>query len=150
MGYSMITNSDITLYNKYFDNKDNTIKYKRSYLIGVNYKISDGASSLSTQKGPSNKNEIIIYIPFSVGVENKSYLKPKAYEKLLDSEKDNYFTLNDGDIIVKGIIDFELTGDKGSNLKYLNEFYDDVSTVSNIITYDFGSEYMKHWKVVCS
>lgn len=146
----MIINADITLYNKYFDNNDKTIKYKKSYIAGVNYKISDGTNSLSTQKGPSDKNEIIIYIPFSVEKDYKGYLKPKAYEKLLDNEKNNYFTLNNGDIIVKGIIDFELTGNKGANLKYLNESYDDVSTINNVITYDCGSDYMKHWKVVCS
>ncbi|WP_300902240.1 hypothetical protein [uncultured Clostridium sp.] len=146
----MIINSDITLYNKYFDKNDKIIKYKRTNIIGVNYKISDIANSLSTQKGPSDKNEVIIYIPFSITKDYKSYLNPKSYEKLSDNEKNNYFTLNNGDIIVKGIIDLELTGDKGSNLKYLNESFDNVSTVSKVITYDCGSDYMKHWKVVCN
>ena len=144
----MITNADITLYNKYYDEDDKCAKYKRSYLFGVNYRSSYGTTTSS--KSINNNDENIIYIPFSVYSEDKEYIKPKAYEKLIDSEKDNYFTLNDGDIIVKEIVDFELTAEKGSNLKALNEFYDDVSTVSNVITYDFGSDYMKHWKVVCS
>ncbi len=144
----MITNADITLYNKYYDEEDKCAKYKRSYLFGVNYRSSYGTTTSS--KSINNNDENIIYIPFSVYSEDKEYIKPKAYEKLIDSEKDNYFTLNDGDIIVKEIVDFELTAEKGSNLKALNEFYDDVSTVSNVITYDFGSDYMKHWKVVCS
>ena len=144
----MITNADITLYNKYYDEDDKCAKYKRSYLFGVNHRSSYGTTTSS--KSINNNDENIIYIPFSVYSEDKEYIKPKAYEKLIDSEKDNYFTLNDGDIIVKEIVDFELTAEKGSNLKALNEFYDDVSTVSNVITYDFGSDYMKHWKVVCS
>lgn len=144
----MIINADITLYNKYYDEEDKCAKYKRSYLFGVNYRSSYGTTTSS--KSINNNDENIIYIPFSVYSEDKEYIKPKAYEKLIDSEKDNYFTLNDGDIIVKEIVDFELTAEKGSNLKALNEFYDDVSTVSNVITYDFGSDYMKHWKVVCS
>ena len=144
----MITNADITLYNKYYDEEDKCAKYKRSYLFGVNYRSSYGTTTSS--KSINNNDENIIYIPFSVYSEDKEYIKPKAYEKLINSEKDNYFTLNDGDIIVKEIVDFELTAEKGSNLKALNEFYDDVSTVSNVITYDFGSDYMKHWKVVCS
>lgn len=145
----MITNADITLYNKYFDKADKCTKYKRSYLIGVNYRISDGVSSLSTQKGTNDSNEIIIYIPFSVNGESKEYLRPKAYEALTHEEKNNYYTLNDGDVIVKGIIDFEITCEKNSNLKSLQELYDDVSTVKNVKTYDCGSDYMKHWKVVC-
>ena len=60
----MLTNADITIYNKYYDINDKCTKYKRSYLQGVNYKISDGISSLSTQKGPNTKKETIIYIPF--------------------------------------------------------------------------------------
>ena len=83
-------------------------------------------------------------------VEGKSYLKPKAYQSLEEVEKDKYFTLNDGDIVVKGIIDFELSEEKGSNLKYLNENYDDVGIINTVVTYDCGSDYMKHWKVVCS
>lgn len=146
----MIINADITLYNKYFDYIENITRYKRTYLKGVNYRISAGASSLSTQKGPNSKNEVIIYIPFSVDSDNKHYLKPKLYERLLNSERDYYFTLSDGDIVIKGIIDFELTGEKGANLKALNENYDDVSTVNNVITYDCGSDHIKHWKVVCS
>ena len=38
----MLTNADITIYNKYYDMNDKCTKYKRSYLQGVNYKISDG------------------------------------------------------------------------------------------------------------
>ena len=147
----MLTNADLTIYNKYYDMNDKCTKYKRSYLQGVNYKISDGVSSLSTQKGPSTKKETIIYIPFfDVYVEGKSYLKPKAYQSLEEVEKDKYFTLNDGDIVVKGIIDFELSEEKGSNIKYLNENYDDVGIINTVVTYDCGSDYMKHWKVVCS
>lgn len=145
----MITNADITIYNKYFDKEEKCTKYKRTYIQGVNYRISDGVSSLSTQKGASNNNEIIIYIPFSVYSESKTYLRPKAYEALSDTERDCYYTLNAGDIIIRGIIDFELTGEQGSNLKVLSENYDDISTVSNVITYDFGSDNLKHWKVVC-
>ena len=85
-----------------------------------------------------------------VYVEGKSYLKPKAYQSLEEVEKDKYFTLNDGDIVVKGIIDFELSEEKGSNIKYLNENYDDVGIINTVVTYDCGSDYMKHWKVVCS
>lgn len=144
----MITNTDITLYNKYYDTEDKCIKYKRSYLNGVNYRGGYGTNTSS--KSINNNDENIIYIPFSVYSGNKKYIKPKSYEILSKSERENYFTLNSGDIVVKGIIDFELTNEKGNNLKFLNEFYDDVSTVNNVKTYDCGSDYMKHWKVVCS
>lgn len=144
----MITNADITLYNKYYDEEDKCNKYKRSYLRGVNYRSSYGTTTSS--KSINNNDENIIYIPFSVYSEDKEYIKPNAYEKLSKSEKEHYFTFNSGDIVVKGIIDFELTNEKGNNLKSLNEFYDDVSTVNNVKTYDCGSDHMKHWKVVCS
>ena len=103
----MIINADITLYNKYYDEEDKCNKYKRSYLRGVNYRSSYGTTLSS--KSINNNDENIIYIPFSVCSEDKEYIKPKAYEKLSKSEKEHYFTLNSGDIVVKGIIDFELT-----------------------------------------
>lgn len=144
----MLTNTDITLYNKFFDKADKCIKYKRSYLKGVNYRVRDSVSV--SGKGVSAKNEVVIYIPFSIYAGEKKYLKPKKYEVLDELEKENYFTLNNGDIVVNGIIDFELTGEKTNNFKTLNEIYDDVSVISTVITYDCGSDYMKHWKVVCN
>ena len=69
----MITNADITLYNKFFDKAEKCIKYKRSYLKGVNYRVRDSVSV--SGKGVSAKNEVVIYIPFSIYAGEKKISK---------------------------------------------------------------------------
>ena len=93
-------------------------------------------------------DNINIYIPkSSVVIENdKRYVKPNKY--LNSDNKSDCFTFKAGDIIVKGITDFEIdTGDKTKNIKALEKSEDDVITIFTVVDYDFGSENMKHWKI---
>ena len=54
----MITNADITLYNKYYDEEDKCNKYKRSYLRGVNYRSSYGTTTSSKSINDNDENII--------------------------------------------------------------------------------------------
>lgn len=142
----MITNSDITLYNCYIDTSTGKQVYKRTYLYGVNWQ-GENIKTLS-DKGLNSADNINIYIPkSSVVIENdKKYVKPKKY--LNSDDISNYFTFRGGDIIVKGITDFEIDPlDKTKNIKALEKAEDDVITIFSIIDYDYCSENMKHWKI---
>lgn len=134
----MITNADITIYNKYIDNNTRTVKYKKTYLYGVNWqeKQAINIGDKSTNKAYSI-DIVTVYIPFTVS-SLKVYIEPTKYYKLSEEEKNNYFTINNEDIIARGIIDKDIM--KISDL-------DNGVLIDSIITNDNGSYFMKHWQV---
>ena len=143
----MIVNADITLYNRYYSKEKQCDKYIRTYLRGVNWQ---GKQAVQVgYKGINSADVISIYIPKGVDSDLKEYISPKKYKDLSEKEKERYFTFTYGDKIVKGIIDFDLTGIKPNNEKYLEESYDDVVTIISTIFNDNGSYNMQHWKVGC-
>lgn len=136
----MLNNNDITLYNSYYDKISDTTKYKRTYLNGVDWQ---GKQSVTvSDKGLLSADSIQIFIPYDVNC-SKQYIGPKAFERLQDEERDLYFTFKSGDKIVKGIIDFELTGIKPNNADYLEKYYDDVINIISVVP----CELTRHWEV---
>lgn len=133
----MKTNADITIYNKYFDKISRMDKYQRTILRGVFFDNKKAVNRI--QSGMENADEAMIVIPFSV-VSNKSYKGPIDFEKLED--KSNYFTFREGDRIVKGAINFEITG----RLSDLDKNYE-AYTITSVDTKDFGSKRMQHFEV---
>ncbi|WP_018592621.1 DUF6751 family protein [Terrisporobacter glycolicus] len=139
-------NENITLYNAYYDKTSDALKYRRTYIRGVSFQGKRALSSASKDL-LANDNAYNIYIPFNADIEDKIYVRPKEYEKLSEAEKEKYFTFNNDDKIVKGIIDFELTGRKPNNIAYLENSYDDVVNITSISINDYCSEKLRHWKV---
>lgn len=142
----MITNADITIYNSYYDKNEGKNKYQRTYLRGVNFQTSNSIKN-DRVRGLISDDTVSIYIPFTVDSEDKKYIKPKAFNRLSEYERENYFTFNTTDKIVRDIIDFEITGENGENIAYLDNYYDDVYTITNVTTNDNGSLDMQHWRV---
>lgn len=133
----MITNSDMTIYNKYFDTATRLDKYQRTVLYGVFWDDKKAVNRL--QSGLQDADEVLIVIPFSVS-SNRQYIPPKEFLRLED--KSGYYTLQEGDRVVRGDIEFEITG-KVSELDDLYEAF----TVTSVDTKDFGSLHMRHWEV---
>lgn len=142
----MITNSDITLYNSYYDKELGINKYKRTYIYGVNVQASNNIKN-DRVRGLISDDTVSIYIPFIADSEGKQYIKPKAFQRLSNEEKDKYFTFNNTDKIIVGIIDFELTGQGENTISYLENYYDDVYNITTIVTNDNGNYDMQHWRV---
>lgn len=138
----MITNSDITLYNGYVDDMERT-KYKKTIIKGVNWQGT--VTKTVANKELQSADSINIYIPFLADFSNKKYLEPKAWNRLSEEEKDNYFTFKATDRIVKGICDFEFTG--SNTVKMLDNGYDNVITVMSIVVNDNGSSNMQHFQI---
>ena len=72
----MVTNADITLYNKVYDRDTGTNRYYRTVLKGVNWQ--DTTAVQPTDKGIVSADVAEIYIPFTAETE-KQFRKPKNF-----------------------------------------------------------------------
>lgn len=130
--------SDMTVYNKYYDNVAGHDKYQRTIIKNVHWEDTKAANVIKS--GLENADGIFISIPF-LSETSRAYIKPKEFSKL--SDKTGNFTLQAGDRIVKGSIDFEITG----AIKNLDESFE-AFTITTVDTFDFGSPHMHHWEVL--
>ncbi|WP_461206923.1 DUF6751 family protein [Clostridium sp. DL1XJH146] len=132
----LVKNSDITIYNKYYNKGIDSDGYQRSIIEGVNWQGKRNATV--GDKGLNFDDSVIIFI-------NKidNYTSPKSFKKLSDIEKPNYVTFAIGDKVVKGQIDFEIMGIKPYRVTDLENNYDDVSTIMSV------RELSGHWEVEC-
>ena len=137
MAVRLIPNSDITIYNKYIENR--VEKYQRFEVLAVVWQSTDAISRAKEQVAA---NSALIMIPFARGV---AYLEPKAWQALAD--KSNYWTLQEGDIIARGIVAEEI--DTEYTISNLRADYDDVVMISSIGAMNEGSANMQHWEVNC-
>lgn len=133
----MITNADMTLYNK-VDSADGPLYY-RTHLYGVNWQ--DVKKSVSGSNGLVTEDRSEIFVPAEIDTE-KSYVKPVAYKA---ADKTAAYTFAKGDVIVRGIVNFEITSAKDSNLKVLQNSFDDVMTITSVATLDHGS--LQHFEL---
>ncbi|RGH20324.1 DUF6751 family protein [Anaerostipes sp. AF04-45] len=136
----MVTNADITLYNKVYDRDAGANRYYRTVLKGVNWQ--DTTAVQPTDKGIVSADVAEIYIPFAVETE-KQFRKLKNFVQ--EPEKTGFFTVEAGDLVVQGIVGDELTSAKDE--ERMKNTYDDVRTIAVVETNDNGSPEMQHWKV---
>jgi hypothetical protein len=136
----MISNADMTIFNKYYDRNLGHDVYLRSYLYSINWQGSRAVTVNDKGLLTADFTEVFTYPDSAI---NKTYLKPKAWAN--SGEKELYFTFNAGDIIVKGITDFNLTGIKPYNLEGLKNAWDDVLTIVSVM--DLTDTGLPHWEI---
>lgn len=139
----MRTNSDLTIYNRVPKTED----YLRTALAGASGRKAAQwenrkAINVLRSGGASNADQAVIYIPFSL---KATYKTPKQWQALSAEEKSEYWTLQNGDLIVKGVVDDVI--EAGFTASQLKAKYDDVLVISSIDTMDFGSAALQHFKV---
>jgi len=134
----MIPNGHITIYNRHFVNRIET--YQRVIVRDIVWQATKAVSGRST--GVLGSNVATVLIPMQRGT---NYLKPKAWQALID--KSGNWTLQEGDVIVRGAITQEITTEyKLSNLR---SEYDDIVTITSVDAMDEGSLNVQHWEVGC-
>lgn len=117
-------NDTITVYNKYL--ASNVERWKRTVLSGVYWNAVNGAVLRKT--GAASADSVVVIIPRYL----PGYVKPKAWNALPD--KSGSWTVQAGDMIVKGRIATEITRSAAKELSG----YDDVLTVTTVDDKDFG------------
>lgn len=137
----MLTNSDLTLFNRYYDNKKDCYLYKKTYLKGVNWQ--DTKSISVTDLGAVSVDRTTIFVPVDVNSGGNKYLKPKTFKRHAD--KTLIYTFENEDIVVKGIIDFDINTPKGvANLQHQ---YDDVMVITKVVDNRYGSKGIQHFEL---
>lgn len=121
----LFKNSDITVYNKYYDPYNDMYKYQRTVIKGVNWQSK--RTGTVSDKGLLLADSTLIFID-----KLDNYISPKRFAKLESVEREKYFTLTIGDKIVKGEVDFEIIGIKNYSINDLNNEFDDVITIKSI------------------
>ncbi|KYN78131.1 hypothetical protein A0J52_02300 [Clostridium sporogenes] len=130
----LFKNANITIYNRYYDFTSDTDKYQRTVIKGVNWQSKRNGTV--SDKGLLLADSTLIFID-----KLDNYISPKRFLKLLDSERSNYFTFIPGDKIVKGEVNFEVTGIKPYRLSDLENEFDDVIDIKS------ANELPTHWEV---
>src|SRR5699024_5010091 len=133
----MHTNTDITIYNKYFDKETRTDKYQRTVIQDVFWEERKAYNRLKS--GLESADKVFVLIPLA-DISNRQYITRNAFRKV--GSKENYFTLAEEDKIVRGEIYFEIEG----KLSDLDKKYE-AFTITSVDTHDYGSYYMRHWEV---
>lgn len=137
----MITNADVTIYNKVYDRDSGSNKYYRTVLKGVNWQ--DTTAVQPVESGIVTADISKIYIPFQAETE-KQFRKPRNF--LAENEKDRIFTIAPGDIIVKGVAETEIETKKDE--EHMKNSVDDFRVIVSVDTNDNGSPHMQHWAVI--
>lgn len=134
----MLANANITVYNRKKVNRSDI--WIRTNLIGVN--CHGEAEVVVGDKDLKAADKYIIRIPNSVTC-NKSYVDSRTFKNLSTEEPDNYYTFQKGDLIVKGLVEDDITSHSQLSEKY------DVLTVLSVTENRRDGSYTSHIKLVC-
>lgn len=131
----MITNADITIYNRKYNKETRLDDWQSTVIRGVHFYLDN---HVSVGDGAINSADTCkIRIP--ANVENASdYLFGQIYADLADVG--NHWTIRTDDIVVQGVCDAEI--DKPSDLKLQGIQYYKITSWSDN---RFGS--LPHWRI---
>lgn len=132
----LFKNADITIYNKYFDNSLGADKYQRTVVKGVNWQGK--RTGTVTDKGLLLADSTLIFVD-----KLDNYISPKKFAKLDPLEREKYFTFAPGDKVVKGEVEFEVTGVKPYRIADLESGFDNVVNIKSI------NPLSSHFEVEC-
>lgn len=121
----LFKNSDITIYNRYVDADSGVDKYQRTVIKGVNWQGKRNGTV--SDKGLLLADSTLIFVD-----KLDNYISPKRFLKLSDKDRGKYFTFAIKDKIVKGKIDFEITGVSPYRVADLENEFDDVVDIKSV------------------
>jgi hypothetical protein len=143
----MLTNADLTVYNKYVDAATRSEKYQRAVILAVAWENRKAANTIASG-GQISVDSARIFIPYSRGI---NYLAARAWQTL--TTKTGKWTFQIGDIIVKGAVTDEIheaiisPPSAAFTISDLKAKYDDVLVISSVDKMDNGSSNMAHWQL---
>lgn len=101
----MLTNADITIYNTKTDKTTRMPTYHRTRICGVHW-FTDQKTQVD-DKGLHSADVYKIRIPTSAQTGGKRYVSPSEYQEMEDVT--GAWTIQNGDIFVRGLIDLDIS-----------------------------------------
>lgn len=123
----MITNESLTIYNRKLNPETRQYVYNRTEIPSVHWYTDQKVQMLSDDKGLVSADLYKIRIP--KGKQTDTYIPPNKYAALPYSYEKRYWTVENGDLFVKGIVRDEIT--KESDLKNKHYVYGKVLSYSD-------------------
>lgn len=146
----MITNVDaVTVFNSRTDKETRRKVYIPTVIKGVSY-VEGKGSKVADNGVWSDDVQYKIRVPLiAVVQDNREYMRDLNYAKLNNEEAAKYWTIQKGDLVVRGeyagdssaLYEDELTAyakENGLDLIHVTEYADDT---------DGGSLYSRHWRI---
>lgn len=146
----MITNVDaVTVFNGRTDKATRRKIYIPTVIRGVSY-VEGKGSKVADNGVWSDDVQYKIRVPLiAVVQDNREYMRDLNYAKLDNEEAAKYWTIQKGDLVVRGeyagdsplLYEDELTAyakEQGLDLIHVTEYADDT---------DGGSLYSRHWRI---
>ena len=130
----MIPNAHVTIYNKYIDEREE--KYQRSEIYNC---VWQSVKAISRMREMTAANTALLLIPFASGL---LYQEPKAWQ--VDRVG---WTLQEGDVIVRGLVEDEITD--AYTITDLRKEHQNVVVIVSVDAMDQGSPVVQHWEVNC-
>lgn len=126
----MMTNTKMSVFNKYTDTFTKDIIYKKHTIDKVFW---DDSKGVNLNHGYDEADEVNVYIPKDEN-DMSEYVKPKQYNGI-------GWTLKNGDFIIKG----EVAENEVSTIKDLSAY--ETFVITMVDDKDFGSENMHHFEI---
>ena len=133
----MITNADITIYNKWYNQETRLDEWHRTEIHGVNW-FAKQAVSVS-DKGLLTADQYIVRIPSCAAPEDKEFVAPATYAAADPTDLPAIWTLQAGDYVTKGIAD--------ADIAHSNEITGERFAVIGWSDNRRGSPVMQHWRI---
>lgn len=130
----------ITLFNSY-TNKDEETLYNKTVFDISSTNWQETMVSVVNDKRISTVKTTTVFIPVTSIPEGKVYVGPKAYNRIPDLEKENYFTFKAEDKLLKGIFE--------ENIADLREFNKLDNVVTILTVADNRIDSAKHFELGC-
>lgn len=126
----MITNTSISVFNKYTEPNTRDVSYKKHLIKEVFW---DDSLGINLNAGYENADKVNAYIPFDKN-DLSEYKEPKEYNG-------TGWTLQNGDYMIKGEVDI----DEVKGIKDLSAY--EVFEITVVDVKDFGSYNMQHFEI---
>ena len=136
----MNTNADITIYNKWFNKATRLDEWKRVPVKGVNW--YGGQAVTVTDNGLQSADTYTVRIPITSAPPGRAFALPEDWAACAAGALGQLWTLQAGDIVVRGLIDEDIEKAADVTGKYGQCFM-----VTGWKDNRRGSPAIQHWRI---
>lgn len=133
----MNTNTDITIFNKWYNPEKRLDEWHRTQISGVNW--YGGQSVTVGDKGLMTADTYKVRIPLASAPDGKTFVCSNKYKSKAKDALAGCWTLQNGDCIARGLIDTDIT--------QLKEIAAEYFIITGWSDNRRGSPYTQHWKI---